>query len=345
MDISWIPVLGSNMVASAAAYDAYKKGEGDRVVGNIATGLEKGGEALFDQSMFQGLQRLFGTGNSYDSDRGIVGNAGETIKSGLGQAIPSLARQIAQVKDPYQRDVTNSNKGVSFGRMDNYNINSLANNLPDVREKYLAPKVDTQGNLMMENQGRGIGYKVLEDMILPGKLTEIKSDALNDEAQRLAEANHSNKAFIPKADRKVVDQEASEENEGHILTNEEWVDYQQKYYKALNDAGLKLIDSDYYKGLNDTEKEAILDNTYRAIRAAVNSEYTGKELDGASKAYIEAGGGEKGSKAVINYYTAKSYVEKAGTTMSSKTGESIKAAIGRNDYEAAEKLADNNATY
>lgn len=344
MDISWIPVLGSNMVASAAAYDAYKNGKGDKI-GNLATGLKEGGEAMFDQSMFQGLQRLFGASNTYDSDKGIVGNAGETIKSGLGQAIPSLVRQTAQVLDPYQRDVNNSNKGVSFGPMDNYNINSLANNLPKVREKYLAPKVDTQGNLMMENQGRNVGSKILENMILPGKLTEIKSDALNDEAQRLAETNHSNKAFIPKADRKAVDQEASEENEGHILTNEEWVDYQQKYYRALNDAGLKLIDSDYYKGLDDAEKEAILDNTYGAIRTAVNSEYTGKELNGAAKAYSEAGGGEAGNKALMNYYITSNLAKAAGTTSTSKAAESIRAAVNRGDLASAQRLADSEAKY
>jgi len=344
MDISWVPVLGSNLVSSAAAYDAYNKGEGD-TVGNIAKGLAAGGESLFDQSMFQGLQRLFGAGDSYNSDEGIVGNMANTVKSGLSQAIPSLVRQGAQVKDPYQRDLAYSNEGTSFGLMDNYDINSLANNVPILREEYLAPKVDTQGNLMMENQGRSLPYKILEDMILPGKLTEIKSNPLAEEAQRLSEANSSDKAYLPKADRKSVDTEATEEGSGHVLSNEEWVDYQQKYYKALNDAGSKLIDSEYYKGLDDLAKEEILSNTYSAIRSAVNSEYTGKELTGASKAYKEAGGGEAGTKAVINYYTAKNYIDAAGTTMSSKAGESIKAAVDRNDYQAAERLAYKEAKY
>ena len=338
MDISWIPVVGSNAVAAAAGYDAYNNGEGD-VVGNLATGLTKGGEALFNQSMFQGLQRLFGTGESYNSDQGIVGNMANTVKSGLGQFIPSLARQSAQVADPYMRDLSNSNKDVSFGPMGNYDINSLANNIPYVRQNYLAPKVNTQGELMLENQGRGLPNKILEDMILPGKITEISSGPLYEESMRLSEANNSNKAFLPKANFNAVQQE------GAVMSNDEWVDYQQKYYKAMNEGALQLIDSDYYKSLDDQQKEKMLSNAYSDIKSAINSEYTGKELNGAAKAYSEAGGGEAGNKALMNYYITSNLVNAAGTTSTSKAAESIRAAVNRGDLASAQRLADSEAKY
>lgn len=338
MDISWIPVVGSNAVAAAAGYDAYNNGEGD-VVGNLATGLTKGGEALFNQSMFQGLQRLFGTGESYNSDQGIVGNMANTVKSGLGQFIPSLARQSAQVADPYMRDLSNSNKDVSFGPMGNYDINSLANNIPYVRQNYLAPKVNTQGELMLENQGRGLPNKILEDMILPGKITEISSGPLYEESMRLSEANNSNKAFLPKANFNAVQQE------GAVMSNDEWVDYQQKYYKAMNEGALQLIDSDYYKSLDDQQKEKMLSNTYSDIKSAINSEYTGKELNGAAKAYSEAGGGEAGNKALMNYYITSNLAKAAGTTSTSKAAESIRAAVNRGDLASAQRLADSEAKY
>jgi len=338
MDISWIPVVGSNAVAAAAGYDAYNNGEGD-VVGNLATGLTKGGEALFNQSMFQGLQRLFGTGESYNSDQGIVGNMANTVKSGLGQFIPSLARQSAQVADPYMRDLSNSNKDVSFGPMGNYDINSLANNIPYVRQNYLAPKVNTQGELMLENQGRGLPNKILEDMILPGKITEISSGPLYEESMRLSEANNSNKAFLPKANFNAVQQE------GAVMSNDEWVDYQQKYYKAMNEGALQLIDSDYYKSLDDQQKEKMLSNAYSDIKSAINSEYTGKELNGAAKAYSEAGGGEAGNKALMNYYITSNLVNAAGTTSTSKVAESIRAAVNRGDLASAQRLADSEAKY
>ena len=53
----------------------------------------------------------------YNSDNGLVDNMIDTVKGGASQAIPSLARQIGQVADPYERDLNNGN----------YDINSIVN--------------------------------------------------------------------------------------------------------------------------------------------------------------------------------------------------------------------------
>ena len=336
MDISWAPVVGSNLVAAAAAYDAYKNGKDD-LVNNLAAGATAGGQALFNQSMFQGLQRLFGTGESYNSDEGIVANMGNVVKSGLGQFIPSLVRQAAQVKDPYQRDLAYSNKGTTFGPFEAYDINSLANNIPGLREDYLAPKVNSQGELMKENQGRSIPMKILEDMILPGKLTEVTSNRLNEEAKRLSEITTNASAYMPKADRQYVD------TEEHTLTNDEWTEYRQRYGKEMTSAGEKLLDSEFYKASEDAEKEKLLKDVYSDVRSAINSEYTGKEVTGASKAYVEAGGGEKGVDAVISYYAGKDIIEEAGLSSSSNAAKEIKEAANSGDMEKAQKIADNAA--
>lgn len=336
MDISWIPVVGSNAVASAAAVDQFNKGEGS-LGENLTQGVQAGGKALFDQSMFQGLQRLFGTGESYNSDEGIVGNMKNVVTAGVGQAIPSLARQIAQVTDDYQRDTAYSNKGTSFGPFDTYDINSLANNIPGFREQYLAPKVDTSGNLLKENQGRNIGMKVLEDMILPGKLTDFNMSKLAEEATRLSGATEN--AFIQKADRKAID------TDEHTLTNDEWVNYQQNYYQQMTKAGEQLIEQDFYKSASEEDQAKLLHDTYGAIKSAINSDYTGKEVTGAAKAYKEAGGGDKGIEAVLNYETAHNIMKDSGVTSTSKAGEAIQEAINKGDMEEANKLAKVEENY
>lgn len=297
MDISWIPVVGSNAVSAAAAVDAYNRGEGNALA-NMAKGIEAGGQSLFDQSMFQGLQRLFGTGETYNSDTGIVGNMANVVKSGVGQAIPSLLRQANQVADPYQRDLSNSNKEASFGMFNNYDLNSLANNIPVLRQLGLAPKVNTSGELVKENQGRNIGSKILEDMILPGKITKVDYSDLNKEAARLKEATTSADAYMPKASRKYID------TEEHTLTNDEWVQYQQDYYKSMTEVGNKLMESEAYKAAKPEDQVKILKTGYDAIKYALQSEYNGKEVSGAAKAYKEAGGGEAGIEAVINKVTS-----------------------------------------
>lgn len=293
-DIGWVPVVGSNLVASAAAMDAFNKGEGN-AASNLATGLLAGGKAQLDQSMFQGMQRLFGGSGSYDSDKNLFSNMTDVFSSGLGQFVPSLLRQTGQVSDEYQRDLSNSNPDASLLFMDNYDINSLANTLPVLRNNALAPKVGTNGELLEENQGRNVGMKILEDMILPGKISKVEYSALNEEANRLKEATTSADAYMPSASRTLVD------TDEHKLTNQEWVDYEQKYYKEMTDIGTQIIESDFYNNADDIEKTSMLKQAYDGIKYGVNHEYNGKEVSGAAKAYVEAGGGEDGVNAVLDY--------------------------------------------
>lgn len=340
MDISWVPVIGSNNVAAAAAYDAYKNGEGN-VFENAATGIKAGGQALFDQSMFQGLQRLFGTGESYNTDEGIVGNMANVVKSGLGQGIPSLFRQVGQVIDPYQRDLAYSNEGKSFGFLDNYDLNTLANNVPFLRERLLAPKVSTSGELLEENQGRNIASKIAEDMILPGKVTKVDYSNLNKEASRLKEETKGSvDGFMPKAIRKYVD------TEDHTLTNQEWVDYEQRYYKELTDVGTKILKSDFYKEADADAQVKTLKNAYDAVKSAINSEYNGKEINGAAKKYQEAGGGSKGVDAVVKYYQQGAEAEKLGVNATTyRKKEAEKAGSGKQYAEEKAKSEGITTTY
>ena len=321
-DIGWVPVVGSNLVASAAAMDAFNKGEGN-AASNLATGLLAGGKAQLDQSMFQGMQRLFGGSGSYDSDKNLFSNMTDVLSSGLGQFVPSLLRQTGQVSDEYQRDLSNSNPDASLLFMDNYDINSLANTLPILRNNVLAPKVGTNGELLEENQGRNVGMKILEDMILPGKISKVEYSALNEEANRLKEATTSADAYMPSANRTLVD------TDEHKLTNQEWVDYEQKYYKEMTDIGTQVMKTAFYKNADDMEKTQMLKQAYEGIKYGVNHEYNGKKVDGASKAYVEAGGGEKGVKAVLDY------VEKGADIKRLENQYGVE--INRSDYDKQQK--------
>ena len=333
MDIGWLPVVGSNAVAAAATQDAFEKGEGG-LAQNAMEGLYAGGKAMFDQSMFQGLQRLFGTGEAYNSDEGIVGNMVNVVKAGGSQLIPSVARQIGQVIDPYQRDLGYSNKDWELGPMDNYDLNSLASNMPWLRQNVLAPKVNTSGELLKENQGRNVGMKILEDMILPGKITKVEYSDLANEAMRLQGETDSPDAYMPKAERKNVD------TEDHNLTNEEWVNYQKKYYKALTSVGTKMMQSDTYKGADAETQTQTLKSAYDAVKSAINSEYNGKEIKGASKIYVEAGGGERGADAVVNYLISKQALNDAGISSSTNAAKEITALYTEGKFEEGQKKTE-----
>ena len=294
IDIGWIPVVGSNAVAAASAYEAFKNGEGD-FLGDVGKGAKAGANALFDQSMFQGLQRLFGTGESYDTDSSIGQNLLNVVHSGAGQAIPSLARQVAQVMDPYQRDIYNSNPDWHFGTMKNSDINNLINNIPVLRQMLLAPKVDANGDLVRENQGRGLLSKINEDMILPGKITEVNISPLDQEAMRLETLTGEDGAYRPKAGRidKNPDEVSYDERGFELapperMSNDEYVAYEQKLQKEVTDMGNAIVNSDFYKSLNPTEQEDVLDKVYKGVKNAVISEYNGKDLTGYGETYANA---------------------------------------------------------
>lgn len=260
-DISWIPIIGSNAVASAAAVEAAKDSDLSPVDKTLA-GVKGGGKAMLEQSFFQGLQRLFGQGDSYDSDEGIVGNMINTVKSGATQAVPSLARQVAQVADPYERDLSNGD----------YDINNIKNTLPGLRQS-LQPKVDTEGEYVKQNQGRNVGMKILEDMILPGKITKVEAPELTAEAQRLQGLTGNNYAYQPKASKKDITTDYYEP------TPEEYTQYQVERNKAMTSTGKELLKSSYYKSATPKQQEAMLQNMYQGIKDYAKAGYTGEEVE------------------------------------------------------------------
>ena len=206
--------------------------------------------------------------------------------------------------------------------------------VPFLRQNVLAPKVNTSGELMRENQGRNVGMKILEDMILPGKLTEVNYPQLSQEAIRLSNETGNKYSYLPKTSRKDVD------TEDHTLSNQEWVDYQQKYYGELTKAGIQLLNSDVYQNADAATQESMLSNTYSALRSAINSEYNGKEVTGAAKKYVEAGGGEAGIKAVIDYTVAGNLIKQSGLSSSSKAAEEIKADVSAGNVQQAQQKVE-----
>lgn len=316
MDIGWIPVLGSNSVAAAAAIDAMKDSELSGL-DKVLAGAKAGGKAMFDQSMFQGMQRLFGQGDTYNSEEGIVGNMINTVKQGATQAVPSLARQVAQVIDPYERDLSNGN----------YDINSIKNTLPIVRET-LQPKVDSEGNYILQNQGRGIGSKIVENMILPGKITKIQPREMNTEAQRLQSETGNNYAYIPKVQRSEIT------TDDHTPTDKEYTDYQVDRNKSMSDAGKIMMNTNYYKSASPEEQEKLLKEVYENVKAGKKAEYTGKEsTDNLVKLYNDNGHKKDDPKLLVRRMVQGEQIEQAGFNKTDKLYEYMDKGGNINDYK------------
>ena len=324
VDISWLPVLGNNLVAAAAAYDAASKPELSAAQ-SISQGLTAGLKSQFESSMLQGLQRLVGgTGNFRGESGDILTNAVDTIKSGGTQFIPSLLRQAAAVMDPYRRQLSGVNP-------DEYYKNSILNSIPGIRED-LQPRITRTGEYMEQNPGRSLGWKMFDNFINPANITVGAPDVVRDEAMRLFESTGNNVAFEPSVsigDLKVDD---------YVPTAEEYTQYQQAAYGNMNQAASELIGSDYYQTLTDGEKESMLADIYSAIKSVekLNTLDGDKSnLNGAAQAYDE--GGVDG---LINYMIARNTMAQLGIQNNPTNREQILEVLNQGGTEAVQEMVD-----
>jgi hypothetical protein len=322
VDVSWLPVLGNNIVAAAAAYDAASKPE-LTAAQRIGQGLTAGLKTQFESSALQGLQRLVGGGTT-NNGGDLLSNAVDTLKSGATQFIPSLLRQGAAASDPYRRQLTGANP-------DDYYVNSVLNSIPGLRQG-LQPRIARTGDYMEQNAGRSGLWKAFDNFINPASVTVGTEDAVRDEAMRLFESTGNNIAFQPGVTINDL------KTEDHVPTPEEYTQYQQNAYGAMNEIASQVIASDYYQNLTDGDKEALLDSIYKAVKSVEKANILGTDksgLSGAAKAYNEGG-----AEGLINYCTAKSVLTEMGMDNNVKNREYILETLNNGGTEAVNQILE-----
>lgn len=323
-DLSWIPVLGNNLVSAASAYDSYNRPdvEGGQALGN---GITAGVKSQFDTSALQGLQRLVGgSGSGYNSDTDIVTNAKNTLLSGGTQFVPSLLRQAAAFTDENQRQLSGPNEN-------DYYINSVLNSIPGLRET-LEPKIGRTGEELEQNVGQGTLGKFLTNFISPATWTQGTADPVRDEAMRLFEATGNNIAFQPSVSIKEL------KTEDHVPTAEEFTEYQRNAYTAMNQIAQQVINSDYYASLTDGEKESTLDDIYKAVKAVEKANILGTDksnLSGASKAYDEGG-----ADGLTDYVIARAYLNQLGASNNPENRETVLGMVQNGEMESTLALSN-----
>lgn len=297
LDLGWVPVLGNSLIAGAAAYDAAQEDPDATPLEVLGAGASAGIEQLFGQSMFQGLNRVFGGDSAYSSGSSIADNVANAAKQGITQLNPSMLRQVVQSLDEYDREVYNSENDSA--------LNNLMSGLPFLRQE-LQPKVDNEGNLVKSNQGRGLASRLFENMISPAKYTEKVSSPINDEAMRLFEATGNNYAFVPTAARNDL-----KADDGTMPTDEEFREYRQNLGALNSENAEALLDSAYYKSLSDEEKELALRDLYSSMKV-VAKEKAMPEYESDDK--LASVYKEYGPNVMQDYMAANYQVKKDGST-------------------------------
>ena len=312
LDTSDLPVYGPFMQAGSVIAEQ----------GLTPQASLQAAEAVLGGSTTQGLRRAFGgDSSSYSSQDSIVENLKNTVLSSGSQLIPSLARQTAQTIDPYKRDLG------EYGTL-GYYWNLMRNSDPVGRQQ-LPIKYDVEGNPVLQNQGRSLGSKILENYFLPMNMSEYEQSPLNQEASRLLESADTAMAFVPKAARKDLrgwDEKAQKE-----YTEEQFRQYKQDLGTLNSKAGHALIESDFYQGLSDAQKAKTLSEVYSAMKQIAKENATGLPSDDKIAAAYKEGDID----GMLNYIAGKTAVKETGYKSNSKVGQAIQAAADSGDTEAA----------
>lgn len=275
VDAGDIPALGPLIEAGAKMKESGNPVDGSlQALGAIAAG-----------STMQGMNRLFGSDSGFSTDGpDLISNAKNTLLSSGTQLVPSLVRQTAQTTDPYKRDMG------EYGTLDYYK-NLVKNQIPGLRQT-LPIKYNEEGLPVLQNQGRDIGSKILENYFLPMNMSEYQPSTLTREASRLFEATGENIAFNPKASRSEAKKLL-----GSDYSEDAYQQYKQELGAMKSEAGNALMQSDAYQNMTDDEKVKALQDAYSAMKAAKKAEITGEDTtQKLAQAYQE-----KGTQGMLDY--------------------------------------------
>ncbi len=317
LDTSDLPVIGPMMQAGARM--AEEGIENPRAWAQAA-------ESIFGGSTTQGLRRLFGSDTpSYSGSQSVMDNVLNTIGSSGSQLVPSLMRQTAQTTDPYKRDLG------EYGTAEYY-YNMLLNNIPGLRQT-LPVKTDVEGQPVLQNQGRSLPEKILENYILPMNVSDYDPSTLNLEASRLYNETGSAIAFTPQVKRS--DLRKVDEKQGVEYSEEQFREYKENLGNLNSTMGNTLIESDYYKSLSAEEQAKALQDVYTAMKAVANYNATNAETDNKiAKAYME---GQE--DAAIKQLQLSKVLSDYNISSSSKIVEDIAAAVTAGNYDEAVQIA------
>lgn len=255
-NIDDIPVLGPMTEATSNAYESYQENKDDPL-GAIASGIGGGISSAVSNSMLQGLNRMFGS-NQYSNNGSFGQNLMDVAYSLPGQMVPSLVRQVSQVADPYKRDLGDYN---SKGR---YAINSMLNSTPG--RFALNPKVDSEGLPVLQNQGRGYGSKILENMVLPWSMSEPQYSDLVQIAQDIKNnsSNGTSQAFPGLPARSTVKQWM-----GDNYSESSYYNIKKQVGELNGEIGNQIISEDWFKELPADERANVLNSAYTTINDIV----------------------------------------------------------------------------
>jgi len=198
--------------------------------------LIAGGDSLVNASMLRGVKDLFGGQYGSTTEKFL-----ELPFSYAGQAIPTVAGQIARTVDPIKRQRDYSGLIPRIKTQTQAKVPVLTQQLP--------PKRGLLGEELVYGKG---ALNALQQFLSPGYVATVSTEPVAQEIVRLYESVGSD--FIPRARVKKI----THDKKGYSLTSQEISEFQQimgEYTKVRVQA---LLDAEGYKMLSDEKKADLI---------------------------------------------------------------------------------------
>lgn len=286
---------------------------------------------------------------------GIIGSViGNALTGYATQGIPTLAGQLARTIDPIRRTT------------DTYSSNPLAAAIEQQARKAMnkipflsmlnTPYVDARG----EQQLNGLyGYEkgdtlgniakfrdnLVYQMLSPGYYSDIKQTPGDIKGREIY--NGLDEQGKPIKDDKVfADWRNTKKINGEKLDPKQMYTFRTEMGTANRELRNMLAESDWFNELDATKQNEIFKslNTI-ADKIGQNAVMPGSvKIEDELKAYVDAGGGEEGFKAIISRLRGQDLVSQSGVSASSNIAKAIKAANEAGDTELAEELTNAGST-
>lgn len=218
-------------VPLAIGADMYEGGQSAKEAQNaVMDAVASGGQTLFNQSLFQGVQKLFG---GYDT----VNSVENVVTSIPGQFMPTALKQVGQAIDSTQRNTYSANK-VQSG------VNQAVAKLPFL-SKTLEPKINTLGEESKLYQGESNPLtKGFNIFLNPGTYTRGKDSAGTDIVKKIYDETGETIQFP-----RVADRTFKANGETIRLTPKEYTQYQTLLGQKTNAYLQTLSDNGDYEGM------------------------------------------------------------------------------------------------
>ena len=269
--IDWLVPVNLPLFLGANLYEAFTE-EAEETNGFTAFtkflyGCGTALEPMLELSCLSGIADLAEGMRSVREGEAIAATAARIATSYFTQGIPALLRQAYQASQETEMETfANSEDPLIRG------AEKTLGNIPFVGAVRQTEKLDEWGE---EVSRGGLGKRLFDAFINPGKLKEVDTSAVEEEIARL-NAAQPDKVAPPEVPKTFTyTDENGVRHEDHRLTEEEY----QTWGRTMGQTARELLDevvgSDAYAALNDRQKAAVFASVYEYARETARDEAIG----------------------------------------------------------------------